>query len=289
MPDPMQGSTADRDCRLRELLDFGARQLAQTSPTPRIDAEQLLLAATGLDRTRLFTEPDRPVSAREQQNFEGLITRRAKGEPVAYLLGRRGFWTLDLVVGPGTLIPRPETELLVEAVLGRLEHGASPRILDLGTGSGAIAIAIATECPGAEVHAVDRSPDALNTAKRNAAACNVRVRFHRGLWYAPLNGARFDAIVSNPPYIPSGDPHLNEGDLRFEPAEALVAGPTGLECLTEIIAAAPEHLNPGGFIALEHGYDQERPVADQLRAAGFRDIQCRRDLQDHGRVTLGRH
>ena len=287
MPAPTQGPAVDRDCRLRELLDFGTRQLAQTSPTPRVDAEQLLLAASGLDRTRLFTDPDKPVSARERRNFERLLARRANGEPVAYLLGRRGFWSLDLMVGPGILIPRPETELLVETVLDRLERDSSPRVLDLGTGSGAIAIAIAAERPGAEVHAVDRSAEALDTARRNAADCEARVQFHQGPWFEPLDGACFDVIVSNPPYIASDDPHLNEGDLRFEPAEALVAGPTGLECLTEIIAAAPGHLNPGGFIALEHGYDQAQPVADRLRAAGFRDIQCRQDLQGHERVTLG--
>ncbi len=288
MPDPTQGSTANHDRRLRQLLDSGARRLEHLSPTPRVDAEQLLLAATGLDRTRIFTDPDEPVSAREHRDFERLIARRADGEPVAYLLGHRGFWTLDLAVGPGILIPRPETELLVEAVLARLDRGASPRVLDLGTGSGAIAIAIAAEHPKAEVHAVDRSADALDTARRNAARCAATVRFHQGHWFQPLEGARFDVIASNPPYIASDDPHLNEGDLRFEPTEALVAGPTGLECLTELIAAAPEHLNAGGFIALEHGYDQAEPVAARLRAAGFRDIQRLQDLQGHGRVTLGR-
>src|SRR5690606_4258090 len=215
---------------------------------------------------------------------------RAAGEPVAYLTGRRGFWTLDLAVTPDTLIPRPETELLVEQALQRLGSEAEARVADLGTGSGAIALAIAAERPLARVAAVDRSAGALAVARANALAHGLegRVEFLAGDWFAPLQGRRFDLVVSNPPYIAEGDPHLARGDLRYEPAPALASGPDGLDAIRTIVAAAPRHLLPGGWLLLEHGFDQGAAVRGLLEARGFAEVATVPDLEGRDRVSLGR-
>jgi release factor glutamine methyltransferase len=258
------------------------------SPTARLDAELLLAAALGKSRSYLRTWPERIVGSEAAQVFQGYMARRREGEPVAYILGQQGFWSLDLEVAPHTLIPRPETELLVELALECLPAGQA-RVLDLGTGTGAIALALARERSGWEVVAVDRVTEAVALAERNRARlglANVSVRASH--WFSTLDSERFDLIVSNPPYIRSLDPHLSAGDVRFEPASALVSGTDGLDDIRQIVATAPHHLMPGGWLMLEHGYDQATQVRELLARQGFEQIDSRVDLGNHERVTLGR-
>jgi len=249
----------------------------------------LLLHVLGRDRAWLFAHGGDPLPASDAAAFDALLTRRAVGEPLAYLLGRRGFWTLDLQVSPATLIPRPETERLVELSLERLPDDRPLRIADLGTGSGAIALALASERPLAQVVATDLSDDALQFAQANAMTNRIaNVAFRQGSWRVPLAGERFDLIASNPPYIAEGDPHLAQGDLRFEPPTALSSGSDGLDAIREIVALAPAHLLPGGWLLLEHGWDQGEAIRALLIAAGFADVATERDLERRDRVTLGR-
>ncbi|MGJ3442293.1 peptide chain release factor N(5)-glutamine methyltransferase [Pseudomonas sp. Je.1.5.c] len=258
------------------------------SPTERLDAELLLAAALGKSRSYLHTWPERIVSSEAAQVFADFLSRRRAGEPVAYILGQQGFWKLDLEVAPHTLIPRPDTELLVETALELLP--ATPaRMLDLGTGTGAIALALASERPAWQVMAVDRIDEAVALAERNRQRLqlnNVHVRTSH--WYDALDGERFDLIISNPPYIRAEDPHLVAGDVRFEPTSALVAGQDGLDDLRVIIAQAPGHLLPGGWLLLEHGYDQAADVRELLSQQGFGDVCSRIDLGGHERISLGR-
>lgn len=258
------------------------------SDSPRADAEILLCHVLGKPRSYLFAWPEKALSADERASFEALVERRVAGEPVAYLLGSRGFFGLDLAVSPAVLIPRPETELLVEATLARLPAGPCA-VADFGTGSGAIALAIAHARPDAEVTAVDASPEALAVARANASQLGLaNVRFLQGSWCEALAEERFDAIASNPPYIREDDPHLAQGDVRFEPAMALASGPDGLDAIRAIIACAPAYLQPGGWLLFEHGYDQAGDVAALMSRAGFAAVESLEDLQGHGRVTLGR-
>ncbi|MEN8170564.1 MAG: peptide chain release factor N(5)-glutamine methyltransferase [Pseudomonadota bacterium] len=258
------------------------------SDSARLDAELLLCAVLDKPRTYLYTWPDKALSDDESQQYEALIVRRVAGEPVAHILGARGFWTLDLRVTADTLIPRPETELLVETALTHLPESGG-RVVDLGTGSGAIALAIASECPACEVAAVERSEAALEVARENARRNGLdNVSFHHGSWYQPLAGQRFALIVSNPPYICAADPHLQEGDVRFEPITALASGADGLDDIRLIIAGAQQHLEPGGWLLLEHGYDQGEAVCALLLEAGFEAVDDLPDLQGHGRVAVGR-
>lgn len=254
------------------------------------DAELLLLHALGRrDRSWLFAHAGDVLPAETAERFESLLSQRERGEPVAYLLGRRGFWTLDLEVTPATLIPRPETELLVEQAVMRIPADRTSRIADLGTGSGAIALAIATERFLVHVVATDASGAALDVARANARTHEIRnVEFRQGDWWAPLAGERFDLVASNPPYIADADPHLGQGDLRFEPRGALASGADGLDAMRLIVAGAPGHLHPGGWLLLEHGWEQGDAVRDLLRAAGFADMATVRDLEERDRVTLGR-
>ncbi|HEY9255259.1 MAG TPA: peptide chain release factor N(5)-glutamine methyltransferase [Stenotrophomonas sp.] len=255
----------------------------------RGDAEALLLHALGRDRAWLFAHARDPVDDEAAATFVGLVERRAAGEPVAYLTGRRGFWTLDLAVSPATLIPRPETERLVELALERLDEAPGRRAADLGTGSGAIALALASERAQARVVATDASAEALAVARDNAATHALSsVDFRQGPWWTPLQGERFDLVASNPPYIAAADPHLGQGDLRFEPASALAAGPDGLDDIRQIVDGAPAHLFPGGWLLLEHGWDQGEAVAQLLRDRGFEAVGTEQDLEARDRVTLGR-
>jgi len=258
------------------------------SPTERLDAELLLAAALGKSRSYLHTWPERIVSSEAAAAFAGYLERRRAGEPVAYILGQQGFWKLDLEVAPHTLIPRPDTELLVETAL-ELVSPKPARVLDLGTGTGAIALALASECPGWQVMAVDRIDEAVALAERNRQRLglgNVRVRTSH--WFDALAGERFDLILSNPPYIRAADPHLVAGDVRFEPSSALVAGEDGLDDLRVIVAQAPGHLSPGGWLLLEHGYDQSAAVRELLMIGGFTEVASRVDLGGHERISLGR-
>lgn len=258
------------------------------SPTARLDIELLLAAALGKSRSYLHTWPERIVPSEAAHVFADFMRRRQAGEPVAYILGQQGFWKLDLEVAAHTLIPRPETELLVEAAL-QLLPPRSARVLDLGTGTGAIALALASECGAWQVTAVDRVADAVALAERNRVRLNLgNARVLESHWFSALQGERFDLIVSNPPYIASADPHLSAGDVRFEPASALVAGEDGLDDLRLIISQAPRHLQPGGWLLLEHGYDQAPVVRELLAQHDFEQIESRVDLGGHERITLGR-
>ncbi|KWR84100.1 peptide chain release factor N(5)-glutamine methyltransferase [Pseudomonas citronellolis] len=258
------------------------------SPSARLDAELLLAAALGKPRSFLRTWPERVVDREVRERFEGWLARRRAGEPVAYILGRQGFWSLDLEVAPHTLIPRPDTELLVETALQLLP--ASPaRVLDLGTGTGAIALALACERLSWQVSGVDRIPEAVALAERNRERLRLaNVGFRQSHWFSALEGERFALIVGNPPYIPGSDPHLQQGDVRFEPKSALVAGHDGLDDIRLIVAQAPRFLEPGGWLLLEHGYDQAAAVRDLLLGNGFSEVESRRDLGGHERISLGR-
>ena len=254
-----------------------------------VDAQWLLCHALRRDAAWLVAHGRDAAEPRVQAAFAALVERRAAGVPVAYLTGRRGFWSFDLDVDQAVLIPRPETELLVQLALEHLAAGAALRVADLGTGSGAIALAIASERPQARLHAVDASAGALVVAARNASRLGIdNVAFHHGDWFAPLAGLRFDLVASNPPYIAAGDPHLDEGDLRYEPAMALSSGADGLDAIRRIVHDAPAHLVPGGWLLLEHGWDQGEAVRGLLRCAGFADVDTQRDLEGRDRVSLGR-
>ncbi|AXQ46769.1 peptide chain release factor N(5)-glutamine methyltransferase [Pseudomonas vlassakiae] len=258
------------------------------SPSERLDAELLLAAAISKSRSFLHTWPERIVSSEDAETYASYLQRRRAGEPVAYILGQQGFWKLDLEVAPHTLIPRPDTELLVETAL-ELQPASPAKVLDLGTGTGAIALALASDCPAWQVTAVDRVEEAVALAERNRqrlGLSNVRVLVSH--WFGSLAGQRFDLILSNPPYIRAEDPHLVEGDVRFEPSSALVAGSDGLDDLRVIVAQAPEHLVPGGWLLLEHGYDQATDVRALLAAQGFTEVASRKDLGGHERISLGR-
>ena len=254
------------------------------------DAELLLLHALGQrGRAWLFARGGDAMPAQAVARFDALVLRRERGEPVAYLLGHRGFWTLELRTTPAVLIPRPETELLVEQALLRMPPERTAHVADLGTGSGAIALALASERPCARVVATDASPDALELAAANARAHGIgNVEFRRGDWWSPLAGERFDLVASNPPYIADSDPHLSQGDLRFEPHAALASGADGLDAIRAIVAGAPAHLHPGGWLLLEHGWEQGGAVRALLHEAGLVDIATHRDLERRDRVTLGR-
>jgi release factor glutamine methyltransferase len=253
------------------------------------DAELLLAHVLGASRGWLFAHGGQVLQPATCAAFEALVARRQAGEPVAYLTGRQGFWSLDLAVTPATLIPRPETELLVELALARLPVDAPARIADLGTGSGAIALSLARERPRALAVATDASAAALEIARANADRNAIgNVGFRQGDWFGPLAGERFDLIASNPPYIALGDPHLAGGDLRFEPAIALSSGADGLDAIRRIVDGAPAHLVPGGWLLLEHGWEQGVAVRTLLAAAGFDEVDTARDLEARERVTLGR-
>ena len=255
----------------------------------RHEAEQLLLHVLDVERAWLFAHATDAVADDARQRFDLLVQRRAEGQPLAYLIGRRGFWTLDLHVNAATLIPRPETELLVEQALARLPQGDLRRVADMGTGSGAIALSIASERPLATMIATDLHAATLAVAVKNAQAHALEnVWFRRGHWHDALGNDRFDMIVSNPPYIAAGDPHLQQGDLRFEPAPALASGADGLDAIREIISGAPGHLVPGGWLLLEHGWDQGAAIRALLEQAGFGDVETVQDLEQRDRVTLGR-
>lgn len=246
------------------------------------DARILLAAASGFSQAALLASPERALALEVEVSFREFLERRKKGEPVAYIVGHKEFYGLDLLVNPAVLIPRPETELLVDLALKKSFRSA----LDLGTGSGAVALALQKSRPAAHVAAVEASAAALVVAQRNAARSGVAVEWLHGWWFEPLRGRRFDLIVANPPYVAEGDPHLP--DLRFEPRAALVSGPDGLHAIREIASGAAEHLEPGGWLLLEHGLGQDAAVRGLLEAAGLEEVTTWPDLAGIPRVTGGK-
>ena len=271
---------------VNEALRAAAAQL--TSESARLDAELLLCHVLGVNRSWLYAWPDKTLEVNQQQRFDELIIRRAAGEPIAHILGEREFWSLTLQVTPDTLIPRPDTELLVEQALRLLPEDAALRVADLGTGSGAIALAIARERPRCSVVATDLSAAALAVAQANAARNQIStVEFRLGRWCEALGSEQFDLIVTNPPYIAADDPHLAQGDVRFEPRSALVSGRDGLDDIREITHDARSHLGTGGWLLFEHGYGQGGAVREILLKNGFEKVTTWRDLAGHERVTGG--
>ena len=254
-----------------------------------IDARMLLQSALKVNHAHLIAHPDQVLTPDQEQEFNAFTSRRVNGEPIAYLVGEREFYSLRFKVTPAVLIPRPETELLVDQALERIPTRGPSKVLDLGTGSGAVAIAIAKHRPLASIIAVDFSDDALMVARMNAKyhdATNVCIV--AGDWYTGVAGEEFDLIVSNPPYVADGDPHLGQGDLRFEPRTALVAGTDGLDCVRRIIDSAADHLIRGGWLLLEHGYDQSEACCQLLRGAGFGEVFSCSDLAGVMRVSGGK-
>lgn len=272
--------------KVRDLLAAAAQRLG--GEEARLEAEVLLLQVLQRPRAWLYAHAEDELDDAAMEAFAALVRRRERGEPVAYIVGRREFWSLDLAVTPATLIPRADTERLVELALQRLPPDRAVDVADLGTGSGAIALAIAHERPLARVLASDASAEALAVARDNAAENTIsNVEFVLGRWFAPLDARRFGLIVSNPPYIAAADAHLHRGDLRFEPASALASGADGLDDIREIVAAAGTHLLPGAWLLLEHGHDQAAAVRSLLERAGFVEIDSWQDLAGNDRVSGG--
>ena len=274
------GLIDDASARISAALGLEKREA-------RLEARVLAAFAWDVAPAWLIAHDTDPLTEAQTAQFEALLARRLSGEPVAYLTGTREFYGRSFQVSPDVLIPRPDTELLVELALARMPPGQAVKVLDLGTGSGCIAITLALERPLAQVTAVDRSAAALAIARHNADMLNARVEFLNSDWFAVLTGRRFDLIVGNPPYIAAADPHLTHGDVRFEPLSALAAGPDGLEDLRQLAAAAGAHLQPGGALLLEHGYDQADAVQALLQSAGFRHVQSWPDLSGIRRVSGG--
>jgi release factor glutamine methyltransferase len=274
--------------RLDDILAAGVRRLAESSPSARLDARLLARHALGVGETWLIAHGRDELAAHHVAAIDRLVERRAAGEPVAYILGEREFYGRAFRVTPDTLIPRTETEHLVEAALARLGDRDDARVLDIGTGSGCIAITLKLERPAWSVCAVDISERTLTVARSNGERQAAEVEWLESDLFAALAGRRFDLIVSNPPYVAEGDAHLSQGDLRFEPSGALASGRDGLDALRGIVATAPEHLAPAGWLILEHGWDQGDAVAALLAKAGFVDRFLVRDLAGHARVSGGR-
>ena len=267
---------------LGEALVFARQKI------DRLDARLLLQFASGCTHADLLARPEMPVIGPAFEQFAEWVARRAAGEPLAYLVGEAEFRGRVFQVSPDVLIPRPETEVLIELALEKLAGQAAPTVVDLGTGSGIVAISLALECPLAAVSAVDLSPGALAVARNNAGRLGARVAFHEGDWLAPLVGHRFDLIVSNPPYVAEGDPHLELNGLPHEPRMALTdqePGGNGLACIRRIVADAPAYLKPGGWLIFEHGYDQGEASRNLLAAAGFKDAFTHPDLAGIDRVS----
>jgi release factor glutamine methyltransferase len=271
---------------VEETLRLGISTLAERSASPELDAEVLLSTVLGMSRSALIVRAAEPVGAELERAYRELLSRRAGGVPVAYLTGRREFWSLPLKITPAVLVPRHETELLVELALKFLPKTDVRSVLDLGTGSGAVALAIASERPRARVAGVDISPAALGVARDNSRALALpNVSWHLGSWFDAVPGERFDLVVANPPYVAAGDPALHS--LAAEPAIALDGGPAGLDALEAIVSRAPAHLEGGGSLLLEHGSTQHHEVARLLGQHGFRDIRSELDFSGLPRVTLG--
>lgn len=273
---------------LKYILHHAATQLAEF-PTPKLDAEILLSFVLNVSRSYLYSHSDERIDKEKQVIFESLLKRRIQGEPIAYIVGHQEFWSMDFEVTKDVLIPRRETELLVETVFEILPADKKCSVLDLGSGSGAIALAIAKERPHWKISGVDQSEKAIQLARKNQKHLNIsNVTFTESNWFSALNKKRFDLIVSNPPYISEQDPHLNQGDIRFEPKEALISGKDGLDDILKISAEAIKHLKSNGYLIFEHGYNQSEAVKKILQKNQFMLIEARKDLSGIDRITFGK-
>lgn len=271
---------------LDDVLQNAEKKLAEISGTPRLDAELLLMHVMDFSRTKLVMHFDKSLTSEQQQHFEQLISRRMHGEPIAYIIGHKAFWDFDLKVTKDTLIPRPETEDLIEWLLQNFD-GESKKVADLGVGSGAIAITLAHEKPNWLIHATDINSNTLIVAEENAKNYELKnLKFYQGSWCEALPEKNYDLIISNPPYIKSDDPHLQA--LRFEPIQALDGGPDGLRDLTLIIEQAKNYLKPGGMLVLEHGYDQRSALIRIMKNFGYTDVEDHEDLAHQPRFISGK-
>ncbi|MEO9654547.1 peptide chain release factor N(5)-glutamine methyltransferase [Marinomonas sp.] len=272
------------------LLKSASQRLEPLYESALLDAQLLLAQVLDVSTSYFYTWPDKVVDKAQLVAFEALLARRLAGEPIAYILERQAFWTLDLEVSPCTLIPRADTERLVEVALTKVPTQAASRILDLGTGTGAIALALASECQHAQVFGVDLIDEAVALAKRNAQRHDLSVRFTQSSWFEQLmNEKPFDLIVSNPPYIDPADQHLEQGDVRFEPKTALIAEEHGLADIRHIVIQAKTYLAQGACLIFEHGYDQAAQVREILAAEGYEQIESFQDYGGNDRVTLGHY
>lgn len=273
---------------IAQLIKDSTQQLSKTSDSAQLDAEILLCHVLKKDRSYLISWPENVLDSHLSEQFQKLVHQRIIGQPIAYLIKHKEFWSLDLSVSPETLIPRPETELLVEQVLSRYQDSPDLCLLDLGTGSGAIAIALASERPNWSITASDASLPALQVAKMNAQNNNIHnITFKSGHWFGAVDHQKFDIIASNPPYIAESDPHLKHGDVRFEPTTALVSGVDGLNDIRHIVQQSRLHLKPQGLLIIEHGYDQKERIHEIFHKNGFNSIMQSHDLSGHARNTLG--
>ena len=274
---------------IKQALTEGQHSLsALPDIAPKLESEILLAYVIHKPRSYLYTWPEKVLEAHQLTQFQSLVDRRCTGEPIAYITGQREFWGLPLKISPATLIPRPETERLVEIALQHIPEDEAWQIADLGTGSGALALAIASERPQCQVIATDISAEALRIAEQNRNDLQLsNVRFIQGRWFEPLNDIQFDLVVSNPPYVAENDPHLLEGDLRFEPQQALSSGPDGLEAIREILGSAKSYMKSGASLLLEHGYDQGNAVVSLFTQAGFEQVICHSDYAERERATVG--
>ena len=272
---------------IKQALETGYAQLANEE-SGRLETEILLALALKQDRTFLYTWPDHILSAEQNSHFLANIERRRQGQPIAYITGIREFWGLPMSVSQATLIPRPETERLVEIALQTFPDNTAQQVADLGTGCGAIALALAKERPQWQITATDVSEVALGVARHNAAQLKItNVEFVHSTWFQKLEGRKFHLIISNPPYVASDDPHLQQGDLRFEPEQALSAGLDGLDAIREIITSSPAHLLPGGWLMLEHGFNQGKAICQLLATQGFAKVQTFQDYGARERASVG--
>jgi release factor glutamine methyltransferase len=275
--------------KIASVLKNAAAELSSSSTSAQLDAEILLSHVLKKNRSYLYAHNDESLTDSEIQSFQNLLKKRKSGKPIAYLIGMKEFWSLELNVDENVLIPRPETELLIEICLEKLDKNTKLKIADLGTGSGAIALALAYERPAWQIFACDNSEKALEIAKQNAKKFNLHnVNFFLGSWFNAFSKTqKFDAIISNPPYIQDKDPHLTKGDVKHEPKSALISGESGLDDLSAIITEAKNHLNTNGIILVEHGYNQATSVQKIMQENGFSNIKTYKDLAKLDRITIG--